>query len=168
MAKITDEQKTANKEASLLKKAAHGYRHRELAEAEDTARSMAEKTSLAREYEAAQDAEVEARNALSEIRAQIGAQITLLEDQMKAVAAEHSPRIEKLNDLRRQAAEKKYAESRRLLEEAQSGFPDMHLSDARWSSSAWVPPKGYVERFAAEHAGDLAQKKMQREKKRVK
>lgn len=160
----TPEQKAATKEASLLKKAAHSARNRELCEAEEMARSTAESTPLAQEYEAAQKAEEESRGLRKTLVAEVEVQIALLRERIEAINAEHSPQIERLEALRRQAAESKRAESSRLLEEAQSRFPDMQ-SDMRWSSVPWVPPEGYIEQFAAEHAEDMARKKAQREAK---
>jgi len=161
----TPEQNAATKEASLLKKAAHSARNRELCEAEKMARSTAESTPLAQEYEAAQKAEEESRGLRKTLVAEVEVRIALLRERIEAINAEHSPQIERLEALRRQAAESKRAESSRLLEEAQSRFPDMQSSDMRWSSASWVPPEGYIEQFAAEHAEDMARKKAQREAK---
>lgn len=161
----TPEQKAATKEASLLKKAAHSARNRELCEAEEAAHAAAENTLLAQEYVAAKKAEEESRRLRKTLVDEVEAQIALLRERIEAIHAEHNPQIEKLEGLRRQAAESKCAEKRGLLKEAQSRFPDMQTSDMRWSAAAWVPPEGYVERFAAENTEDLAQKKERREAK---
>ena len=71
----TPEQKAATKEASLLKKAAHSARNRELCEAEEIARSTAESTPLAQEYEAAQKAEEESRGLRKTLVAEVEVQI---------------------------------------------------------------------------------------------
>lgn len=161
----TPEQKVANKDASLLKKAAHSARHREISEAENAAQIKASNTIFAHEYEAAQAVEEETRKLRERLISEIKEQISLLDEQIKEIRVKYDLQIDGLAVLRRLAAEKKFTESRRLLKEAQAGFPDMELSDSRFSSVAWIPPDGYIERFAAEHADELAQKKAKREAK---
>lgn len=163
--KMTEDQRVANKEASLVKKAAHSARRRELHEAEEGVRATAEYTPLARECEAATNAEEDARRLRETFVAEVEAQISLLRERINEINVKHVPEIEKLHMLCRQASERNHAERRRLLEEAQSRFPDMASSETRYSSSAWVPPDGYIERFTMENAAYLKKKKAERDAK---
>jgi len=158
-------QKAAAKEASLLKRAAHLARQRELRESEEAAFAAANNSTAALEYKTATAAEEAATNLRIELVLAIETQIALLKDQITAIRAEHDPQVDALRQAKRQAADTFYAERRRLVAEAESGFPDLHDASARCSSVAWVPPDGYIAQFAAANAGDLAKKKAKREKK---
>ena len=165
MAKMTDEQKAANKEASLLKRAAHVVRKKELDAAEAAAKAMVDGGSLRRACEAANAAASEARDLRKNLVSAIEAQIAALNDRIREIRAEHDPKIERLDELCREAANKAHFEYTQMLHEVRVGFPDMATCDARWFSAKWVPPEGYIERFAEEHAEELAESKAKRETK---
>lgn len=161
----SDTQKTVNKEASLLKKKAHSARAHELMASEKAAFAAANNSAAALEYRTATATEEAAAKLRNDLVSAIEAQIALLQDKITAIRAEHGPQVEALREAKRQAANKLYAERRRLAAEAEANYPDLHDASARCSSVAWVPPDGYIAKFAAEHAEEFARKKVKREKK---
>lgn len=158
-------QKAANKEASLLKKAAHMARGRELMVSEEAAFAATNNSAAALECRTATASEEAAAKLRNDLVSAIEAQIALLQDKITAIRAEHGPQVEALREAKRQAADKFYAERRRLVGEAEANYPDLHDASARCSSVVWTPPDGYIAKFAAEHAEELARKKVKREKK---
>lgn len=166
--KPTDAEKAANKEAALLKRAAHSERARELNNAEKEAVQAANASALAQEYKQAEAVAEAARKQRDDEINAIEVQIALLKDKITALQAEYDPRIDQLWAAKRLAGSNFYAERSKMVEAAKSRFQDLADDGARWSSSCWTPPAGYLEQFAATHAAELAEKKTKREKNAAK
>lgn len=160
---LNPEQKAANKESSLLRQAAYRARYKELEQAKlaiDVS-SLEEAAAKARaEEDIALKTRNEAENAIHE-------QIAALQSKLKSVSELHAPVVDSARIARKEAYELMYNERARQTKEIESQFPDLS-NIVFMGSGSWVPPPGYIEKFASEHAEELAKKKDQRAKKQAK
>jgi hypothetical protein len=156
---LSQEQKAANKEASLLRQAAYRARCKELEQAKMKINVilLEEAAAKARSEE---DAAIKARNDDEDA---IREQIALLQANLKKVNESHAPVLDSAKLARNAAYQAMYDERARQTKEIEARFPDLSR-DFYMGSGAWVPPSGYIESFASEHADELSKKKAKRAK----
>lgn len=160
---LSQEQKAANKDASLLRQAAYRARYREFERAKlaINVSSLEEAAGKARsEEDAAIKAKTEAEKAIHD-------QIALLQSKLKSVRELHGPVLDSARLARNAAYDLMYSERVRQTKEIESQFPDLS-NIGLVGAGSWIPPLGYIESFASEHAEELAKKKDQRAKKQSK
>ena len=157
--KLTEEEKQANKDESLIRQAAHTARVRELwKEQED-----AEATALASlQYTAMMEANTK-RDALHKQRRDaedaIQLQIDALNKQRMDLSTQYRPEEDRLATLRSQTHNVYFEHKRVLGAEARAKFPDMGNSSYY---GCWEPPVGYLEQFKIDNAADIAKRKAKR------
>lgn len=161
--KLTLEQKAENKESSLLRQAAYRARCKELDQAK-LAIDVSALKNAANKARAEEDAAIKARNDEEEA---ICEQIALLQGKLKSVNESHAPAIDVARLARNAAYQAMYGERTRQANEIDVLFPDLS-GNTYLCSSNWVPPAGYIEKFTADHADELAKKKAKRDKTRSK
>lgn len=156
---LSQEQKAANKEASLLRQAAYRARRKEFEQAKMVINvsSLEEAAAKARSEE---DAAIKAKNDAEDA---IQEQIALLQADLKKVSETHAPVIDSAKLARNAAYQAMYEERARQTKEIEARFTDL-TGNIYMSSGAWVPPSGYIESFASEHADQLSKKKAKRAK----
>ena len=167
MAKLTEAQKALNKEASILRQSAYHARTKAYHEAESKAEAevlLTPENRLAEEAETATNEAIEARNLAAK---EIESQISALNQKLIEVRAHHNTIVDALNEGRKAAWNKKRELLDSMKEVINKEFPDIAVSGC-WGSGTWIPPDGYIEKFAAENADNIAKKKALREKKQAK
>lgn len=160
----TEADKAKNKEAALLKKAAHRTRYNELSTAEKKAEEAFMACPENHRYQEAKRAEDEAIKARERAVSAQRAKIVLLQDELKKLEAEHNLAIVELRNARNKALMERNHSLQKQLAEVADQFPDMRDTNAKFSSALWTPPSGYIEQFAIDNADALAAKKAKREK----
>ena len=139
----------AQKEESLLRKRAYKARRKEFDDEIERVSDIVTNGELAQEEKEAShcfDKIMEARN---NERDAINKKISELQDQLLQVNCAYEPIIESARQRRGNAFLALRAEKDRKTSEVESKYPDMDGS-ARYYSSKWKAPEGYIERFAQE------------------
>lgn len=156
---LTPEQKQANKEARWIRDSAFRARTLELEKAKQ-AIDVASLNEAVLKANAAQDEALFKRNEEERL---IQAQIAELQDKLNGVRATYQSMWGKLRDERTAAYDAMREEHKRQEDVIFQSFKDLDDRDIdrfrSVNSANWVPPEGYLERYAAEHAEELAKKR---------
>lgn len=154
---LTAEQKEANKEASLLKGAAHRARKNEL----DEALKKIDVTDLERATKEASEKFEQALETRNNECTELQRQISLLQDKIIQTRLSYEPQILAARDAKDKAYKKLFNERQQQTSAIEDRFPDLK-GDARFYQGHWTPPDGYIEKFATDNAAELAKKKTKR------
>lgn len=107
-----------------------------------------------------EDSLLKARNDRAD---DIQRQISLLQGQLRDLEQEYAPRFEAARLARHNAYGALHEERERQTAAIEAQFPDLG-GGPLMGCGAWEPPAGYIEKFAAAYADELARKKAKREK----
>jgi len=159
---LTLEQKAVNREASLLRQAAHRARKAE----RNAEIGKIDVSALVAETEAASKATNDVIAARNNEEIAIRAKIAALQNELLQVKVKYETSIDVANSARVNAYEKLRSKESRLRNEIESRYPDLAGSAQHYINN-WRAPQGYIERFASEHAEELAKKAAKRAVKKT-
>lgn len=160
---LTPEQKETNKEAFLLRKAAHSARVAEYEAAISIVEDgLSAQRKAADDVSSAQNSSIKQRDMDAEV---IRSKMRQLQEELDHVLADHGRKIDTLWAAGTKAYADLYAAREAAVDEVDKKFSDISGNNRFSGSASWTPPAGYIEKFAADNAESIAKKKAKRDVK---